>query len=209
MGFLYSSHTRASLPAIPDRTRQKCRPRRQGDEDVQGDRRAGGRREAAAHAAHARAGQGLLGRVCGLGARRRGFGDLRARADSRADRTAAGVRHRGDARESRDVRLDPVRAVPDRLGAVVHLGAARRPLRPRAHARREHPDLLGVHRRGRVRARRVGTGRVPFDRRDRRRRRMGARGHLRGRELAGGPPQDGRRLPADGLLLRLLHRGVP
>ena len=61
-----------------------------------------------------------------------------------------------------------------------------------------------VHRRGGIRPGHLATRRLPLPCRHRHRRRMGDGRHLCRRGLAGGPPQDGRGLPADRLLLRLL-----
>ena len=87
---------------------------------------------------------------------------LRAGAWPGADRTSAPFGDRGDARQCRLCRLDAVRAVPGRLGPVLHLGPDRRPLRPHPDAGRHGADLLGVHRRRglvaeRLRARRCSA----------------------------------------------------
>ncbi len=76
-------------------------------------------------------------------------------------------------------------------------------LRPHPRAGCHHLCLRDLHRSRSVVTNGVATRIVPFARRYRNRRRVGARRHLCRRSLARKPPQDGRGIFADRLLRRL------
>src|SRR5664280_682887 len=146
----------------------------------------------------------VLGCMGGLDAGWHGFGDLCTRPQSCADRTASEVGDQSHAGYGRLRWIGLVRALPGGMGTVVNLGPDRRPVWPHASAGRHHLRLRDLHWRRRDVANGVAVGIVPLAGGHRNWRRMGARGHVRRRSLAGRPPQDGRRISADWLLRGLL-----
>ena len=146
----------------------------------------------------------ILGRMDWLDAGRHGFRHLCTRPQSGADRVASEVRVQGHTCQRWVRGIDAVRALPRRMGTVADLGTDCRQVWPQPGAGCHHLRLCDLHRRCRVVADGVAVGIVPLAGGHRNWRRMGAGGYLRRRSLAGRPPQDGRRISADWLLLGLL-----
>jgi acetolactate synthase-1/2/3 large subunit len=122
-------------------------------------------------------------------------------------RAAAEIGHRRRPRPAcRRDRLDPVRAVPGRLGLSFIWG----PIADRFGRTRTLAATVLIYAiftgAAALSQQRLGAGDLPLPGRDRHRRRMGHGRHLCRRGLAGGSPQDGRGLSADRLLRRLLRR---
>ncbi len=139
-----------------------------------------------------------------LDTRRHGLRHLRLGFKSRAERTAAEVRHQGNSRDCRIHGLGALCTVPRRLGTVAHLGTDRRSLRPHPRAGSHDLCLRIVHRSRSAFAERMATRHLPIAGGRGHRRRVGAGRNLCCRSMARRSSQDGRRLFADGLLRGIL-----
>ena len=156
--------------------------------------------------AHGESDPRVLGRMGRLGARRHGRVDLRRGARPGARRPAAPLGYRRDAGQRRLLRQRSARAVPVRMGTVDGLGTGGRSLRPRPRADADDPLLLAVHVPVRAGDEHLAARRAARVVRHRHRRRAADRRHIRRRGVARGSAQDGRRLHAHRLLLRILPR---
>src|SRR5438105_4161799 len=98
-----------------------------------------------ARIAHKESDPRLLGGLGRMDARRNGFVHLRPRSGPRTHGATATLRHPSDIVINRLLRQRPVRALPDRMGAVHAVGTVGRSFRPRTNARPHHPLLLAFH----------------------------------------------------------------